>query len=121
MDEPNLPPAVAPRVIAGRSALPAFLAVEAWARTRTADAEAQASKRIEEAEAQAAEVRRDGEAALRAAVIEAEREALREVERRSRDEVSEARVTLNAWIEAGEGASQAAVEDALRLICGEGT
>jgi len=110
---------VAPHVIAGRSALPAFLAVEAWARAQTADAEERAAQRIADGEAEAARVRADGEAALRDAVLEAEREALREVERRSRDEVSEARVALNAWIESGERASEKAVEDALRLICGE--
>ena len=120
MDELNPPPAVASHVLAGRSALPAFLAVETWVRLRTADAEARAAQHLESAEAEAQRVRTDGEAALRQAVIEAEQEALRDVERRSRDEVSEARVALNAWIDAGERASEEAVEDALRLICGEG-
>ena len=48
MDEPRLPPAVA-----GRSALPTFLAVAAWARGKTADARDAAEAIRTEADAEA--------------------------------------------------------------------
>jgi len=124
MDVPHLPPAVAEElmsrgVIAGKSALPAFLAVEAWARERTAAAETEAAARLQEAQGEAERVRSEGERALREAVLEGEREALRDVETRSRDRVSQARRALEAWIQAGEQTAQESVPDALALLCGD--
>ncbi|MDJ0523613.1 MAG: hypothetical protein QNJ90_16200 [Planctomycetota bacterium] len=111
MDEPRLPP-----VVAGRSALPAFLAVEAWARDKTADARAAADAHRAEAEAEAANVRREGEEALKQAVLDGEREALRDVETAQRDKVSEARRAVETWIRDAEEASTRAVAEALDLL-----
>ena len=113
MDAPALPP-----VIAGRSALPAFLTIEAWARERAAAARQEAETSLTEGQAKAAAVQRAGEAALREAVLEGEREALREVESRARDRISEARRAMEAWIQASEQASESAVARAVDLICG---
>ena len=113
MDAPALPP-----VIAGRSALPAFLAIEAWARERAADARAEAGTRLEESQAAAERVRTEGEQTLREAVLQGEREALREVESRARDRISAARRSTEAWIQASETASEQAVARAVDLICG---
>ena len=104
MDAPALPP-----VIAGRSALPAFLAVEAWARERAATAREEAEKQLADGQAKAAAVKSDGERSLREAVLEGEREALRDVESQARDRISEARRALEAWIQASEEASESAV------------
>lgn len=113
MDEPRLPPAVA-----GRSALPTFLAVEAWAREKTASARDAAQTLREEAEADAARIRSEGEAALTEAVLEGEREALRDVESRTRDAISAARVEVETWINRAEEAAREAVEEAMDILCG---
>ena len=114
MDEPRLPPAVA-----GRSALPTFLAVEAWARGKTADARDAAEAIRTEADAEAERIRTEGEAALQEAVLEGEREALRDVESRTRDAVSAARVEVESWINRAEEAARKAVDEAMAILCGE--
>ena len=111
MDAPRLPP-----VVAGRSALPAFLAVEAWAREKTAGALAAADEQRAAAEAEAARIRSEGEEALKQAVLDGEHEALRDVETRQRDKVSQARRAVEAWIQAAEEASSRAVTAALDLV-----
>jgi hypothetical protein len=113
MDVPRLPP-----VVAGRSALPAFLEVEAWARRRVAVAHEAADALLREARAEAERVRSAGEAAVREAVVQGERDALRDVESRARDRVSAARRGVAAWVEAAEEASVRAVDEALDRICG---
>jgi vacuolar-type H+-ATPase subunit H len=112
MDAPRLPP-----VVAGRSALPAFLEVEAWARERTARARSEAADRLEAARADAERVRREGEAALQEVVLEGEHEALRDVQGRARDRVSEARKQVRAWIDEAERAAQEALGAALDVLC----
>ncbi len=112
MDDPRLPPAVA-----GRSALPTFLAVESWAREKTADARERAAAQRAEAEAEAERIRRDGEAALTQAVLDGETEALRDVESRTRDRISAARSKITSWIHRAEEAAQASVPAALELLC----
>ena len=114
MDEPRLPPAVA-----GRSALPTFLAVEAWAREKTATARRETETLLQEAQADAARIRSEGEAALKEAVLEGEREALRDVESRTRDAISAARVEVESWINRAEEAARASVEQAMDILCGE--
>ncbi|MDF1701758.1 MAG: hypothetical protein P1V36_11435 [Planctomycetota bacterium] len=114
MDEPRLPPAVA-----GRSALPTFLAVEAWARQKTAAAHEQARLHLEEAQAEAERVRTTGEDALKEAVLEGEREALRDVESRTRDRISAARTEVTSWINRSEEAAQQALDEAMAILCGE--
>lgn len=114
MDEPRLPPAVA-----GRSALPTFLAVEAWAREKTAAARTEAEVLRSEAAAEAARIKAEGEAALQEAVLEGEREALRDVESRTRDAISAARVEVESWINRAEESAREALDDALALLCGE--
>lgn len=114
MDAPRLPPAVA-----GRSALPTFLAVEAWARARTAEARTRAGEELAEAQAEATRIRADGEDALKQAVLDGEHEALREVESRTRDRVSAARCEVTSWINRAEESAQAAVDEAMAILCGE--
>ena len=114
MDEPRLPPAVA-----GRSALPSFLAVEGWAREKTAAARESAETLRAEAQAEAARIKREGEEALKQAVLDGEREALRDVESRTRDAVSAARVEVESWINRAEEAARATIDDALAILCGE--
>ncbi len=116
MDEPRLPPAVA-----GRSALPSFLAVEAWARERTAAARESAEALRAEAQEEAARIKREGEEALKEAVLDGEREALRDVESRTRDAISAARVEVESWINRAEEASRQAVDEALDILCGAAT
>ena len=113
MDEPRLPPAVA-----GRSALPSFLAVEAWAREKTAAARESAETLRAEAQEEAARIKREGEEALKEAVLDGEREALRDVESRTRDAISAARVEVESWINRAEEASRKAVDEALDILCG---
>lgn len=113
MEEPRLPP-----VVAGRSALPAFLAIEAWAEEKTAAARTAADAQRAEAEAEAARIRSEGEEALKQAVLEGEREALREVETEQRDRVSDARRAVETWIQQAEAASSRAVDAALDLLVG---
>ncbi|MDA1196298.1 MAG: hypothetical protein O2894_14105 [Planctomycetota bacterium] len=112
MDAPRLPPAVA-----GRSALPAFLPVEAWARERTASARESAAAQLAAARAEAELVRTDGEAALRQAVLDGEHEALRDVESSTRDRVSRARAEVNTWINRAEESARAAIAAAVDLLC----
>ena len=76
--------------------------------------------RLEEGQAAAERTRTDGEQALREAVLQGERDALREVESRARDRISAARRSTEAWIQAGETASEEAVSRAVDLICGIG-
>ena len=113
MDQPTLPP-----VVAGRSALPAFLAIEAWARAQTAAAEAAAEDLLGDARAEAERVRREGEQALREAVVAAERDALRAVESRARDRVSASRHAVTRWIESAEEEATRQLDEALARICG---
>ncbi len=115
MDAPRLPP-----VVAGRSALPAFLAVEAWAREKSAGAREAAEATRADAEADAARIRREGDEALKQAVVDGEREALRDVESQQRDKVSEARRAVEAWIGTAEEAAERAIPGALDLLCTDG-
>lgn len=115
MDRPVLP-SVAP----GRSALPAFLALEAQLRERAVSEEARAAALVEEAEARAARIRAKGEERLQQVVVEAEAQAKREAEAKARDRISDGRVKTQRWIEAAERAVQATVDQAVdRLIRGD--
>jgi len=116
MDAPRLPP-----VVAGRSALPAFLTVEAWARERNAAGTATAAARLDEAETEAARIRREGEETLKQAVLDGEREALADVETHQRDKISAARRAVEAWIQRAESASSEAVAAALDLLVSDTT
>ncbi len=111
MDEPRLPP-----VVAGRSALPAFIAVEAWAREKTAAGHLAAEAQLAQGNADAARIRAEGEEALKQAVIDGEHEALRDVATRQRDKVSDARIAVEAWIGAAEEAAARALDDAVNLL-----
>lgn len=113
MDPPPLPP-----VVAGRSALPAFLAVEAWAGEQTAASRAVAKRTLEDARAEAERIREEGETSLREAVLEGEREALREVESTARDRTSAMRHAVDAWVESGEAQAEGLLAEALTIICG---
>lgn len=111
-DRPDLPP-VAP----GRSALPAFLAVEAFMEQRLAGARAEAEARLEAARAHARAVEETGRERLRQAVVDAEADALREVESRAVDRVSEARRAVEAWITRSEAMLDDIVAEAVaRLV-----
>jgi hypothetical protein len=112
MDDPRLPPAVA-----GRSALPTFLAVESWAREKTTDARERAKGHRAQAEAEAERIRSEGEAALTQAVLDGETEALRDVESRTRDRISAARSEITSWINRAEEAAQTSMPDALEILC----
>lgn len=92
-EKPALPP-----VVPGRSALPAFLAVEAAMRERLDASRAEAEARLTAAHEKAAEIERLGREQLRETVIEGEAEAVRDVEQRAVDRVSEARRLVDAWI-----------------------
>ena len=105
-----------PSVAPGRSALPAFLALEARLRERAADEEVRAASVIEEAEGEAARLRAQGEERLQQVVLDAERQATREAEAKARDRISEVRVRTQRWIEAAERAAQSAVDDAVRRL-----
>jgi hypothetical protein len=114
VDVPPLPP-----VPAGRSALPAFLPVEAWARERTAAARAAATGRIADAVAEAERITREGETALKEAVTAGEAEAVRDVEDRARDRISAARRALNDWVDRSEQAVGKILDDAVDRLCGD--
>ncbi len=105
--------------MAGKSALPAFLVIEAWARQTTAAAETAAAERLEEAQAKAEQVKVEGEQALRQAVLDAEKEALRGVETNARNRVSDARIALNRWIDAAEESVDAVLDEAVAKIVGD--
>ncbi len=106
------PPSLAP----GRSALPRFLLVERRLDEEVRAAEEAAARAIEAAEVEARRVRSEGEARLKAVVLDAETQARREVEARARDRVSDARVRVGRWVESAEAASADAVERALELL-----
>ncbi len=114
MTRPDLPP-----VTPGRSALPAFLELEAWARAQLQGAREASQQRLEEASAQARRIRAEGEERLREVVIAGEQEALREVEAAGRDAVSEARLAVNRWIEGAESRMDELLVRAMTLLCGE--
>ncbi len=114
MTRPNLPP-----VTPGRSALPAFLAVEAWARERLQGAQGDAQARLAAARAEAKRIREEGEQKLRDIVIEGEREALRQVEAAGVDAVSEARLAVRRWIDDAESRMDELLVAAMALLCGE--
>lgn len=109
-----------PAVVAGRSALPAFLAIEAHIQERLQGADAAAVRRVQEAEEEAASIRTRGETALREAVLAGEREAMREVEDRARDRVSTARRSVQRWVDEAEHAALEAVEEAVTLLTSGG-
>lgn len=97
VDRPSLPP-----VIAGRSALPAFLEIERHAEARVAAERGAAVREREQAARRAEAIRREGEAALEAEVLAGEAEALREVEDSARARVAEAHRARARWTEAQE-------------------
>ncbi len=105
-----------PSVAPGRSALPAFLALEARLRERAASEEARAAQVVEDAEAEAARIRLKGEERLQQVVLEAEAQAKREAEAKARDRISDVRVKTQRWIEAAERAAQAAIDQAVDLM-----
>jgi len=113
MDVPELPP-----VMAGRSALAAFLPLEAWARGQAAAARAQAKARVTQARAEAEAIRSGGEKELQEAALQGEREAVGEVKDRARERISAARRAVDAWINESEGTIEEALARALELICG---
>jgi len=114
VDRPPLPTAPA-----GRSALPSFVALEAWADARLEQARVEANAHLDQAREQAERLRREGEERLREVVVSAEREARRLSEDRARDLVSAERVRAARWAAAAESESEPRVEEALRLLCGE--
>jgi hypothetical protein len=114
VDRPPLPTAPA-----GRSALPAFVALEAWADERLAEARADAAEHVAQARAQAERLRTDGEAKLRETVVRAEREARRTSEDHARDLLSAERIRAARWAEAAEAEAEARVEEALGLLLEE--
>lgn len=110
-----LPPA-AP----GRSALPAFLTIEARLSEHAEAAKAQAAAVIADAEAEAGRIRAKGEERLQQVVLDAEAQAKREAEARARDRISDVRVKTQRWIEGAEEAAQTAVAEAVRRLTGGG-
>lgn len=116
MDRPTLPP-VAP----GRSALLALLQVERALGDQLRRAEANASQDVEKAEQEAAGLRDQARRRLQQIVLEAERQAVRDVEARARDRVSESRVAIQRWIDATEGQADDLIRAAvLRLVTDDG-
>lgn len=110
-ERPALPP-----VVPGRSALPAFLAVEAEMRVRLAAAREAAEARLEAAKEKAAEVERMGKDELRQAVVDAEQDAIRDVEQRAIDRVSEARRLVEDWVRRCEASIDDIVAEALAQL-----
>lgn len=103
--------------MAGRSALPLFLPVEAELGRRLEAETARVERRVADAEAEAARIRTEGEAAVRDVVVEAEAQAVREAERRERERINDVRVRIERWLEESERAAEAAVDDALDSCC----
>lgn len=118
VERPN-PDPLRKALVAGRSALPAFLLVEGGLRAERDEARAEAQRAAAEAEAEAARIRREGEERLKQVVVDAEAQAAREAEARARDRVSAARVETQRWVEEAERAAESAVDDALDLCCGD--
>jgi len=114
MTRPDLPP-----VVPGRSALPAFLGLETWAREQLQDARDAAQKRLGDARLEAQTIRSEGEQKLRDVVIEGEKQALREVESAGTDAVSDARLAVNRWVEGAESRMDELLVLAMALLCGE--
>src|SRR5262245_48825741 len=113
MDLPPLPP-----VPPGRTALPAFLALEAWVAKERGGARARAEADLEAARAEARRIEGDGAARLENVVLQAEREAARTAEDAARDRVSAARVALHRWVDAAEAGLPPLVEEAVRRLTG---
>ncbi len=102
----------------GRSALPAFAAVERGLLDAIHREEALAARRVEEAEAEARRLVEESEQALKQRVIDAERRRVRQVEDAARDRISAARARVQAWIDASERRSAEAVDRALDVLTG---
>ena len=113
VERPPLPP-----VIAGRSALPAFLGIERHAEARVAAERGAAVRELEAARAQAQARVREAEAALAEEVLAGEAEALRDVEARTRARVAEAHRALAAWTDAQERRLEDLLARALQRIAG---
>jgi DNA anti-recombination protein RmuC len=115
VERPSLPP-----VIAGRSALPAFLGIERWAEARVAAERGAAARDLKQARAEAEARRAEGEAALAEEVLAGEAEALREVEERARARVAEAHRALARWTQSQEDRLDALLADVLERVAGAG-
>ena len=114
MDLPALP-----SVPPGRSALPALLVVE---RALEAQIAAEAEKASEEARPagdEAARIRREGQARLEQVLVDAQEAAIREAETRARERVNEARSKVTSWVDEAERAADAALDEALDVLCEE--
>lgn len=111
MERPELPPPVP-----GRSALPSVLAFEAALRERFQERRTAALASLDAARDEADTIRRRGEQALEAVVLEAEQEAVRTVEDEARDRASRARRSLNQWLEAAEQRLPDLVAQAVRRL-----
>lgn len=112
VDRPLLPP-----LTPGQSALPAFLAIEAWADERLSAERADAARRLDDARQQAERIRVETEARLRQAVLDGEREASRTAADRARDRLSAARQGVQRWIERAEQETEGLTREALsRLV-----
>ena len=112
MDIPPLPP-----VLPGRSALPAFLAVEA-ALTEELQAEREAgSRQIADADEEAARIRAGARERLERVLVDAQEAALREAERQARERANRARSRGQQWVDEAERAAGEALDDALDLCC----
>lgn len=112
---PPLPPAHA---VPGRSALAAFLPLEAWVAARRGGAKEAAEQEVVEARAKARRLREEAESNLEQLVLEAEAQAARAAEDRATDHVSAARLALTRAVERAEQGMDALVHEALERLSG---
>jgi hypothetical protein len=105
-------------VLPGRSALPAFLAVEAALAEELETGRETGRKQIAEAEEEAARLREEARARLERVLVDAQEAAVREVERQARERVNEARAQGQRWVDEAERVAGETVGDALDLCCG---
>lgn len=106
-------------VVPGRSALPAFLPLEAALAEQRDASRRGAEARLLAAREEAARIRQDGEARLKDVLVEAQARAWKEAEARARDRVSGVRARTERWVDQAEEAAGQALADALGLCCRE--
>ena len=114
MDHPTLPP-----VLPGRSALPAFLAVE---RDLGREIEAEAAKtetQVRDAGEEAERIRREGTERLERVLVDAQESAMRAAEAEARERVNAARSAVGGWVDEAARAAETAVDGALDVCCGD--
>lgn len=83
-------------------------------------AEARLEHDLEKAESDARRTREEGEQRLKQVVLDAERQAVRDVEAKARDRVSETRVRIQRWIDATEREAETALQRAMELLTQDG-